>query len=146
MVTLITTVLGVIFKVVQLGAKIALNRTTVILTFVATIGTTIALVYDSLTDVNGFLSNVVSAISAASFSISAWVQGNEYAQMIGYALSIDTLVDGAVSTFIFIVCTLTGFLVTALFGVFVSILPLLSDLAISALKHQMARSVSSVTS
>lgn len=146
MVTLITTVLGVIFKVVQLGAKIALNRTTVILTFVATIGITIGLIYDSLTDVNGFLSNVVSAISAASFSISAWVQGNEYAQMIGYALSIDTLVDGAVSTFIFIVCTLTGFLVTALFGVFVSILPLLSDLAISALKHQMASSVSSVSS
>lgn len=142
MITLITTVLELVFKTVQIGAKIALNRVTVILTFVATIASTIALIYSSLTSVDGVLSKALSAISSVNLSLSSWAASNEYLQLIGYALSVEELVDGAVTTFIFVVCTLTGFVVTALFGVFISVLPLLCDLAVSALKHQMASAVS----
>lgn len=143
MITLISTVLGVLFKVVQVAAKVALNRVTVIVTFVATIGVTFSALYQSLTDVDGFLSEAIQQVSSVSLSLNGWVSANEYAQMIGYALSIDTVVDGLISTLIFVVCTLSGFLLTALVGVFFSVLPLLSDLALSALKHQMARSLAS---
>ena len=143
MITLISTVLGVIFKVVQVAAKVALNRVTVIVTFVATILGTFTALYQSLTDVDGFLTSAISQVTSVSLSLSDWVSANEYAQMIGYALSIDTLVDGLISTLLFVVCTLSGFLLTALVGVFFSVLPLLSDLALSALKHQMARSLAS---
>ena len=144
MITLITTVIGVFFKVAQLVAKVALNRVTVILTFVATIGGTISLIYQSLTSVDGVLSQALQAVESVNLSLSSWVASNDYAQMLGYALSVDTFVDGIVSTFLFIVCTLTGFLLTAAFGVFVAVLPLFADLALSAIKHQAARSVSSV--
>lgn len=146
MITIITTVLGIFFKVAQFAAKIALNRTAVILSFVGTIFVTVSAIYDSLTDVDGVFSNAIGAIKSVNLSLGQWVDGNDYLQLIGYALSVENLVDGAVSTFIFILCTLSGFLLTALFGVFVAILPLLADLAVSALKHQMASSVSGLAS
>lgn len=146
MITIITTVLGVFFKLAQFAARVALNRTTVIITFVATIAMTVGLIWESLTDVNGVLSTAVQSVSEVNLSLASWVNGNEYLQLIGYALSVDTLVDGVVSTFLFIVCTLTGFLLTALFGVFFAVLPLLADLAVSALKHQMSQAVSGLPS
>ena len=142
MITVITTVLGVFFKLAQFAARVALNRTTVILTFVASIGVTISLIYQSLTDVDGYLSQALASLSAANLTISDWVASNEYLQLIGYALSLDSLISGCVSTFLFIVCTLAGFLFTAAFGVFVAVLPLLADLAVSAIKHQMSASIS----
>lgn len=141
MITLISTIVGVFLKLLQLGARIALNRVTVIVTFVAGIGATLTALYSSLTDTSSFLSTATQKISSASVVLSDWVAGNDYLQLIGYGLSLDVLTDGIVSSFIFVFCTLSGFLITALFTVFLSVAPLLADLAVSALKHQFAGSM-----
>lgn len=142
MITIITTVLGVFFKIAQLGARVALSRVTVITVFVATIATTITALYSSLSSQTSFLSSALSKISSVNLSLQGWVASNEYLQMLGYAFALDTLLDGVISTFVWVFCTLVAAGFTALFGVFVSVLPLLSDLAISALKHQAASAIS----
>lgn len=141
MITLISTIVGVVLKLLQLGAKIALNRVTIIVTFVGGIAATLTALYSSLSDTSGVLSTATQKISSVSVSLSGWVQGNDYLQLIGYGLSLDTLTDGIVSSFIFVFCTLSGFLITALFTVFLSVAPLLADLAVSALKHQFVGSL-----
>lgn len=142
MITLVTTVLSFIFKAAQIGARIALSRVTVITVFVATIATTITSLYSSLSDANSVLSNAISKISSVNLQLSAFISNNEYLQMLGYAFALDTLIDGVITTFVWVFCTLFALGFTALFGVFVSILPLLSDLALSALKHQAAGAIS----
>lgn len=141
MITLLTTVIGVVLKLLQLGAKIALNRVTIIVTFVAGIAATLTALYSSLTDTSSVLSNAVQAVQGVSISLGGWFSGNEYLQLIGYGLSLDVLTDGIVTAFIFVFCTLMGFLITALLTVFLSVAPLLADLAVSALKHQFAGSL-----
>ena len=146
MVTIITTVLGVILKIAQIGARVALSRVTVIVTFVATIATTIGAIYSNLSDNTSFLSQAIAKVSQFNLEVSSFVANNEYLQLLGYAFALDTLIDGVISTFIWVFCTLTAAAVTALFGVFVSVLPLLSDLALSALKHQAASAISGLGS
>lgn len=141
MIALVSTVIGIVLKLLQLGARIALNRVTIIVTFVGGIAATLTALYSSLSDTSSVLSTATQKISSVSMSLGNWVSGNDYLQLIGYGLSLDTLTDGIVSSFIFVFCTLSGFLITALFTVFLSVAPLLADLAISALKNQFIGSV-----
>lgn len=141
MLTIVTTVLNLLYKGMQIGVRVALSRITVVTAFVATIGTTFTLIYQSLSDESSVVSEAVSAINSFSYDFSSWVQGNDWFQMIGYALSLGTLLDGCVTTFFWICCTLSGLLLTVLVGVFASVAPILADLVLSGLKSQMVSSV-----
>lgn len=146
MITLIDILIKVLFKGLSLAAKVALSRVTIIITFAATISTTFAAIYSSLSDVDSYLSQAVDSVSNLSSTVSTFVSANAYVQMIGYALSLETLVNGTVSTFFWIFCTLGGFLLTALFTVFFSVAPLLAELIVAALKRQYANAASGTLS
>lgn len=140
MTVLIELIIKAVFKGLTLAARVALSRTAIIITFAATIGTTFTAIYSSLSDVSSTLSTAVQSVENLSQSIEHFLDNNDYFSMISYALSLDVLVDGVVTALFWVVVTLGGFLLTALFTVFVSVAPLLAELVVSSLRHQFAKS------
>lgn len=138
MLTLIDIICKIVGKGLELGAKIALSRVTIIITFAATVVTTFTAIYSSLTDVDSTLSSAASSIESISEAVADFIQGNEYFYMISYSLSLDTLTSGIITTLFWTVVTLGGALLTALFTVVVSVAPILSELVVAAIKKQYA--------
>lgn len=141
MVTAIVTFLSIVGKLLGIAAKIALNRVTIILTLLASIGSTVALICTQLEDSSSFLYDASSSINDVSQQISNYFANNEYGQLIGYGLSLDVLTDGVVSSFIWIVCTVSGVLFTAAVGALIATAPLLSELVVSGIKSQFAKDI-----
>lgn len=145
MISLLVTVAGVFFKVLQVGARIALNRATIIITLLGGIAAAVAAIISGLQDSSSFLSNAISAVSNFQVTFGSFIAGNEYAQLIGYALSLDVLTDGIVSTFIWVICVLSSALFTAAVGALIATAPLLSELVVDGLKVQFAKATGTIT-
>lgn len=139
MISLLVTIAGVFFKVLQVGARVALNRATIIITLLGGIAAAVTAIISGLQDSSSFLSSAISAVSNFQVSFHSVLAGNEYAQLIGYALSLDVLTDGIVSTFIWVICVLTSVLFTAAVGALIATAPLLSELVVNGLKVQFAK-------
>lgn len=139
MISLLVTIAGVFFKVLQVGARVALNRATIIITLLGAIAGAVATIIEGLRDSSSVLSGAISAVSNFQVSFQNVIGGNEYAQLIGYALSLDVLTDGIVGTFIWVICVLTSVLFTAAVGALIATAPLLSELVVNGLKVQFAK-------
>ena len=145
MFTIVTVVLGILGKVLKLAAKVALNRATVIITFVGGLALLFRRLFASISTIGvndgGILGNVISAIKQFSLQVGGWASGNDYIRTIGYALSLDVVLDGLVMTLFWFFSFVIAAVFTAICDAFFAILPLLVDLAISGLKKQFANSV-----
>lgn len=139
MISLLVTIAGVFFKVLQVGARVALNRATIIITLLGAIAGAVATIIEGLRDSSSFLSGAITAISDFQVSFQTVIAGNEYAQLLGYALSLDVLTDGIVGTFIWVICVLLSALFTAAVGALIATAPLLSELVVNGLKVQFAK-------
>lgn len=145
MVTILLSIAGYLFRAVKLASRIAFSRVTVIFTFVGSLGATVAYVFQSLTDESSFVSDFYSNLSSFSLTLTDWVAGNDYLQVVGYGLSLDVLLDGLVSSLIWISCTLVGILITVGIYLFYAVLPLLADLILSGLRKQQERIQNAIT-
>lgn len=139
MISLLVTVAGFFFKVLQVGARVALNRATIIITLLGGIAAAVSAIMSGLSDSSSFLSSAISAVSNFQVTFSSVIAGNEYAKLIGYSLSLDVLTDGIVSTFIWVICVLSSALFTAAVGALIATAPLLSELVVDGLKGQFAK-------
>lgn len=146
MITLIEFILKLVFKGLSLGAKVALNRAVIIVMFAATIGTTFTAIYQNLSDASSKLSQVVQSVEDISSTVGNWVNSNEYFNLICYALSLDVLFSGITTALFWCLCTLGGFLLTALFTVFISVAPLFAELVVASLRRQYAQATAHVAS
>lgn len=139
MVTLLLTIVGVVFKLLKFASRIAFNRITVILTFVGSVGVTVSYIFSQLSDEASMVTFAFNKLNNFAIDLSDWVAGNDYLQLVGYGLSLDVLLDGIVSTFVWVFCSLAGILITVCIYLFYAVLPLLVDLIFAGLQKQQER-------
>lgn len=146
MVTLLVSIVNVVFKLLKLASRIAFNRITVILTFVGSVGVTVTYIFSQLTDESSTVTFAFNKLNNFAIDLSDWVAGNDYLQLVGYGLSLDVLLDGVVSTFVWVFCSLAGILITVCIYLFYAVLPLLVDLILSGLQKQQERIQNAISS
>lgn len=138
---LLTSVAQWFFRVISFAAKIALNRVTVVIAFVALIGASIYSIYQEFDGISGLAFELMDQLHTADLRrlINTWAVNNEYLLIVGYALALDVFFSTVYDALFAFVITVGLACVSSVFWVLFYSAPLLADLIKSAMMSQIVR-------
>lgn len=138
-IAIVYVILQYVFKILCIGAKIATNRVTIILTLSASVAAVLALIYSSLTSPGSYLSDVLTGLQSAFNACDEYFQDSDVASVLAYSLALDTAFSWLLSVFFWTVSLLGGTLAVLFIGVVIQIAPLITESVLAALRKQFSK-------
>lgn len=141
MVQLLTLLISIIGKALNIGAKVVLNRATFIIIFIGTMTSVVIKIFSALDDANSGINKMFDFLSNTAFSFAGYVEGNSFFELCVYCLSLDTLYDVMFTWLFWFFISLLSVALTITFFMILQVLPMLAEIFSTSIKKQFAKIV-----